>query len=939
MQLMNRLLFGIALAIPASLSAQSTTAASSRIPATPAADATVVLNPFVISTARESGWVASNTLVGSRTNEELANLPMSVDVLTGDFLRDLNAYTLDEAATWIAGLNVVPLLESRNDEDRTIYRGQSIGDGQAGQSSRNFFLWYSPTDNYNIERIDFNKGSNSLMFGDASPGGQATTYTKLPRFENFGSFTAQYGSYGSHRVQFDWNRRINDQVAVRLNAVERSTRSYVDFNESALRAIDLAAIYRPFKNTTIRAEFEGGEFSTNRVANQITVNTLAAPGRGFNTIGTRAYYTSDGEIVLRSPNTGTIVSPSAGDRLASGGDAFSLLEGQTQAVDLRGLNAASTAAVLTGRTLRLSGFDQRVNLLGADDYLKLPYSNASGWMTQSVGKLTLELAYNQQNQTHRRMDTPYSTIVKVDGTGRPYVEQDRFDHKDLGHQTKMGRLTVSYPFEFGRWMKQFVVFTTTRQADYFHIFRQSLANVAVEDNGPAVPLVNNLIGFRAYLDTPAIYGRAFWEKLSPRQLPTTPTFRAGWYSYSDTINPFWTVRYQKTYSFSASGQYFGGKVRSLLGARYDEFSLKKTAKLTSDAFGNAIDPGGPHVAPDAFAYDPLFDLSNWTLNGGLVYTLTKSLNAYGTYSESYRWQGSQDYSGKLLGPVLGSTKEFGLKGHLLDHRLTYTIAVYQTDRENASFLWTPNVLNQTQLEDVVNPNNLLPSDPAYFHVPIGIRQEQRTTTASERSRGVETTLQLQRFNGVQARLTFSRNEILANRDFSLFKIQYEAATQRTHAALAPGGNPALAENATFLASMKSILEANLGVLTVTGLRSRPSNVNWVLDYEFARNSRLRGTRVSLNGQWGSAYSLANLGGVIFEDDATHPVGMYILHRRKLWNYATTVRLGVTNLVDLETGNSRWRHTGVVRVQTDGTPIYQYRYTNPSTWNLTTTVDF
>jgi len=67
--------------------------------------------------------------------------------------------------------------------------------------------------------------------------------------------------------------------------------------------------------------------------------------------------------------------------------------------------------------------------------------------------------------------------------------------------------------------------------------------------------------------------------------------------------------------------------------------------------------------------------------------------------------------------------------------------------------------------------------------------------------------------------------------------------------------------------------------------------------------------------------------------------VYIIHRRKLWNYATTVRLGVTNLVDLETGNSRWRHTGVVRVQTDGTPIYQYRYTNPATWNLTTTVDF
>ena len=939
MQSTNRFLIGIALAIHSGLYAQSTTTPPARSNAARDGNAPVLLNPFVISTERESGWVASNTLIGSRTNEELANLPLSVDVITADFMRDLNAHTLDEAATWIAGLNVVPLLESRNDEDRTIYRGQSIGDGQAGQSSRNFFLWYSPTDNYNIERIDFNKGSNSLMFGDASPGGQATTYTKIPRFENFGSFMAQYGSYDSHRFQLDLNHRINDKVAIRFNAVERSTRSYVDFNESSLRAMDLALIYRPFKNTTFRAELEGGRSSSTRVANQITVQTLSAPGRGYNTIGTRAFYTSDGEIVLRSPNTGTIATPSAGDRLAPGGDAFSLLQNQTQVVTLRALNAAGTAAVVTGRTLSLSGYDKKVNLLGADDYLKLPYTNASAWITHSAGKLTLELAYNQQNQTHRRMDTPYSPIIKVDGAGRPFIEQGRFDHKDLGHQTKIGRLTASYPFEFGRWMKQFVVFTATSQADYFHLFRQTLANVAVEDNGPPVPLVNNLISFRAYLDTDQIYGRGYWEKLSPQQLPTTPNFRAGWYTYTDALNPFWTVRYQKNYSLSASGQYFDGKVRTLLGARYDKFSLKKTEKFATDAFGNAIDPGGPHVAPEAFGYDPLFALTHTTLNGGLVYRLTRSLNAYGTYSESYRWQGAQDFTGQTLGPVLGSTKEFGLKGHLLGNRLTYTLAAYQTDRDNASFLWTPDLLTQIELEDLVNPNNVLPSDPAYFHVPIGVRSEQRRTTASERSRGVEATLQLQRFMGIQARLTFSYNEMLANRDFSRFQALYQAAVQRTNSARAPGGNPALAEDPVNLADMKSILDANLDVLTVTGLRSRPYNANWVIDYEFGRASRLKGTRVSVNGQWGSSYALANLGGMIYKDDASHPVGLYVIHRRKLFDYFTTFRLGATNLVDLELGNTLWRHTGVARVQVDGKPVYQYRYTNPASWNFTTTVDF
>ena len=43
-----------------------------------------------------------------------------------------------------------------------------------------------------IDRIDFSKGSNSLIYGDSIPGGMANSYTKRPRFRNSGevSFSA-----------------------------------------------------------------------------------------------------------------------------------------------------------------------------------------------------------------------------------------------------------------------------------------------------------------------------------------------------------------------------------------------------------------------------------------------------------------------------------------------------------------------------------------------------------------------------------------------------------------------------------------------------------------------------------------------------------------------------------------------------------------------------
>ncbi len=744
------------------LMASAVTSLAQVAPSAVTGGSTVVLSPFTIASDRDTGWVASSTLVGSRTKEELANLPISVDAITSDFIRDLNLATLDDAATWVAGLTVIPVQDARFDEARVISRGM-ITAGDSGQSQRNFFNWYSPTDNYNVERIDFNKGSNSLMFGDSSPGGQATSYTKIPRFENFGSLMMQYGSYDSHRFQLDVNRRLTRQVAVRFNAVTRSTRAYVDFEDSRLRALDGAVIYRPFQHTNIRFEFEAGEFRRTRGDNQLTTQSLSAPGRGFSTIATRAFYTSDGEIILRSPNAGTIVSPSAGDRIAGGGEVFSLLQGQTSSVTMRTLNAAGTAAVSTNRLLTISGFDRKLNWHGVDEYHDRNFTNATAWVEQSVGNLNFELSYNQQKQSQYRSDTPFSNIVRFDVAGRPYVDADQTQPKEIGNQTKITRLTASYPFDFGRWGKQYVVGSANVMTDQFHIFRWAWANVAVKDSGPPVPLANNLLSLRAYLDTPASFGRGFWEKLKPAQLPVTPTFRPGLYSFTDASNPFWNVRFQKTYSISSSGQYFDGRLRTLVGLRYDQFKRKKIVKWQTDAYGNAIDPGGPSVAPaDVYAFEPLFDLSNRSLNGGAVFTVNKHVNLYGLYSESYRWQGAQDFSGKLLGPELGANKELGFKGSLPGNRLSYSVAVYQTERQNASFLWAPNVITtQAQIEDLFNPNNILPSNPATSTPRI--RASARCTIGPPPASGRAATRGPCRPNGSRASRPVSRFRTIRSR--------------------------------------------------------------------------------------------------------------------------------------------------------------------------------
>lgn len=898
-------------------SAQSVAPGSS----TETAPEIVILSPFVVTTEKDEGWIASSTLVGNRTNESLSNVPMTVDALTAEFIQDMGAYTIEDAGRWIANLDVVSNLERKTDDQRLNYRGMEIGDRESGQASRNFFLWYAPTDNYNVDRIDFNKGSNSLMFGDASPGGQATVYTKRARFTNRSQVAALFGSYDSYRLMLDVNRKLTKKLAVRLNLLDRSDGSYIDFSESKLRAIHGAVSYQPFSNTLIRFEAEAGEYERTRALNQVTILENSAPGRGFGQ-NNRWYYTSDGDIIRRTSS-----SPASIDRTAAGGAQLSLLEGQT--VNVR-IMSSSTA--FTGTTVPISGYSRSVNLLGTRDFLDRPYTNFSTWIEQRIGGLNMELSYNQQNQRQLRNDADFGTTISVDRTGRPYVDSE-INKRTFGNRVRTGRFTASYEFEPFDWMSQYLVFVADRQEDFAYSFRQNLANFA----NPTTNIANERIVARAYLDDPGFPSRTFYDQFRPENLPVTSNFRADWYETTDANRPFADYRYQRSQSISAKGTYFGGRIHTLLGVRFDKFDRKRITDLPQDAIGQFIYLGDADTAPEAYTYDPAFNLNNTTYTGGLVYQLRKGVNLYGTYSESFRWQGYTDFTGNVLGPVLGKTKEIGVKTSLLGDMLFATFAVYEVERQNARFVWSPNNLSTAEMEDLFNPNDLAPGSPGYFVPATGINLESRTVTSNEKSEGYEATFQLKRIHGVQARLTFAHNKIRSSRDLSLLRDLTDAAIQRTQQALAPGGNPALAESQAIINDALSILSANEGVETVSGTRGTPNSINWALDYEFPKGRALGGTRLAVFGNWRDDYIIENLSGVDYRGGASHSIGMYLIHKREVFGQSTTFRLGVSNLADFERSGDSFE-AGVSRLDSDGNPQYQFRYTQPTTWDFTITLD-
>ena len=153
-----------------------------------------MLSAFTVSTELETGWSANDTLSATRTKQAIKDVPVNIDAITADFMEDLGLFSADEVANYVANAYAPPTLENDNQSGAVSFRGLS-----GSTATRNYFRWYIPSDTYNVERIDFGKGSNSLIFGDVEPGGQASVFTKRAIMKNFGTLLSQYNSDGAYR--------------------------------------------------------------------------------------------------------------------------------------------------------------------------------------------------------------------------------------------------------------------------------------------------------------------------------------------------------------------------------------------------------------------------------------------------------------------------------------------------------------------------------------------------------------------------------------------------------------------------------------------------------------------------------------------------------------------------------------------------------------------
>lgn len=240
----------------------------------------VVLSPFEVKASDgKDGYSAATSLAGNRLNTELRDIGSAVTVVTKEFLQDVGAtdnksllqYTTGTEVGGVrgnfAGVGDAAQLneDTLRPNDNTRVRGLAAAD-----NTRDFFRSDVPWDSYNVDRVDMQRGANSILFGQGSPAGIINTGLKSAQFRDFGSAEVSVDNYGTTRGTLDINRvLIPKELSIRLSllAEKEKFRQEPAFSEDrraygAFR-YEPKALNRDGTLTSIKANFETGNIDSN----------------------------------------------------------------------------------------------------------------------------------------------------------------------------------------------------------------------------------------------------------------------------------------------------------------------------------------------------------------------------------------------------------------------------------------------------------------------------------------------------------------------------------------------------------------------------------------------------------------------------------------------------------------------------------------------------
>jgi len=257
-------------------------------PPEPPKEEAIVLSPFEVSETSTVGYLANNTLAGTRINAQLKDIANSVQVVTKEFLEDTGAtnyndlllYTTSTEAGGLGGNASLDQLDSQTQRDEFSRREPQLFTRVRGLSrldlARDYFLSDIQLDTYITSEVTINRGPNASLFGLGSPGGISNaTIDRAMTNRSFGEINLRGDQYGTVRSSLNYNHvLLKDRLAVRVAALRNDQRFEQEQAEFKDERYFIAATWRPLRNFALRANYEKGDGFGNRPVTRLPTDRI-----------------------------------------------------------------------------------------------------------------------------------------------------------------------------------------------------------------------------------------------------------------------------------------------------------------------------------------------------------------------------------------------------------------------------------------------------------------------------------------------------------------------------------------------------------------------------------------------------------------------------------------------------------------------------------------
>jgi outer membrane receptor for monomeric catechols len=896
---LHALLAALALSAATLAHAQQSPAAAQ--PAADDADDTIVqMAALTVTTGRDNGYIAADTLSGSRLSTNLLKTPADITILTRQFLDDIGANNLNDAALWLTN-STVTIPTERDYGTNVTFRGLP-----SGGNTRDYFAYPTTIDEYIVERMEGARGPNTILYGDGYSGGQINTIIKRAIFRDHLKLAARWDTEGSWRATLDANHRVNRHLALRLNALVQRRRTWEDAFFDDRQGAQLTATYRPWKGADIRLE---GELTNSKVA-RMSTSAGFTDNASLWTPDEAAYLDHAGDPLatgLSRYGSDTLVyNPAFGGIANLKGYAF------TNGTGLRMLNNVDTRSDLPNFPLIPR---KNLRLRPAEGYLGNHTKTASLYYNQTFDTgLVFEIAAQASAVNMEGVNEEWSngyidvnnTII-VDGIEKPNPKAGRFYSEKT--VTNYGRnpgtietlrIAAAYPWKT-RHFTQTLSAVAQRRISFTgpELYRFTKTDLAGDVRGD-----DHMVTFRQYWDDPL--APLVYSVQNPDAHPGY-----GWVMArnTDTHNTLDSIQ------LNTVGSYLQDKLNLVAGIRHDayHYSSRNIATYT------------PAGYPDTYSTHYTDVNSTTTSIGGTLFPIPQ-VGLFANHSEAFA-PNTQNYPDinavYSVATTLSNSQTLGLRLNLFKGRLVGSAGYYQSQEKKR-----PQALTTTHI-------NTIWSRLGKPEMQIGGgAYTMYVDTFDYEAYGYEIDLVANPTRHLRVLLNIAFPHTQQNNSFVQSKAYYAAHIAEWQAAANTPGNPNATEINNRIGSIQNVLLTATDGRTVNYTYKHRANA--YANYEFTRGL-LRGLRlgggVNMYGPW-MIGSPTNAPYDLMYADSYATATLTLAYYRKYKRHSLYAQMNITNLFDYD------------RPVFVGVGVYQgkayrntYQYIEPRKLSLSATLTF